>query len=54
MEFESKIIHNDYEPPCDRSDCFACANGRCQILTSNDFGKRECPFFKPEKGDEDI
>ena len=48
MDFETKIIHNDYEPPCSRTDCFACDNERCTILTNNDFGERECPFYKTE------
>ena len=54
MGFETKIIYNDYEPPCVRSDCFACSNGRCTILTSNDFGERECPFYKPENNSDVI
>ena len=36
---------DDKSPHCDRN-CFACTNGRCCILTDNDFGDRECPFFK--------
>ena len=32
-------------PPCDRTDCFACENGLCRVLTSNNF-YRECPFYK--------
>ena len=54
MDFETKIIYNDYEPPCSRNDCFACVNERCSILTNNDFGKRECPFYKPENSGEGI
>lgn len=49
MEFFTQIIPNDVEPPCDRSDCFACEFGNCTILTNNDFGKRECPFYKKQE-----
>ncbi|MDE7231041.1 MAG: hypothetical protein K2N56_11230 [Oscillospiraceae bacterium] len=54
MEFENKIIYSDYEPPCERRGCFAYENGRCTILTSNDFGKRECPFYKPENENNEV
>lgn len=33
-------------PACGREDCFAYQNGFCVALISNDFGDRECPFFK--------
>ncbi len=29
------------------SDCFATKGGKCLCLNSNDFGKRGCPFFRP-------
>ena len=48
MEFVTKIIQNDVEPSCVRSDCFACEDEHCTILTNNDFGKRECPFYKKQ------
>lgn len=34
------------EPICNREDCFACDGSKCTLLTENDFGDRECPFFK--------
>lgn len=34
------------DPPCDRVECFACEYRSCRILNDNDFGKRDCPFFK--------
>lgn len=40
------MSRNNICPPCNVDECFACENGLCLILTSNDFGKRECPFFK--------
>ena len=54
MEFENKIIYSDYEPPCERSGCFACENGRCKILINNDFGERECPFYKPDNENDTV
>ena len=33
-------------PKCDRYTCFAYNNGKCVALTDNNFGKRECPFYK--------
>lgn len=36
---------------CNRSDCFACTNGRCRCLDDVEFKHkdgsiRECPFYK--------
>ncbi len=31
---------------CQRTDCFACTEGYCAVLTSSDFGGRSCPFYK--------
>ncbi len=28
-------------------DCFANQDGRCACLKDNDFGGRDCPFYKP-------
>ena len=28
------------------SDCFACKNGKCQILCCNDFDDGECSFYR--------
>ena len=33
-------------PFCDKKSCFACEDFSCRILTTNDFGKKECPFYK--------
>lgn len=33
--------------PCSgHKDCFANTNGYCTCLMNNDFGGRECPFYK--------
>ena len=38
-------------PKCDmHTDCFALSDGRCVCLSENDFGEKDCPFYKP--GDE--
>lgn len=29
------------------SDCFANRGGVCTCLKDNDFGGRDCPFYKP-------
>ena len=34
------------EPTCNREDCLACENGKCLALSDNNFGNRECPFYK--------
>lgn len=41
---------------CNKKDCFAYYSDKiddqgegCDILVDNDFGKRECPFYKPKK-----
>lgn len=28
-----------------RKDCYANKNGACQLLTSCDFGGKQCPFY---------
>ena len=38
--------HQKICPACDIARCFANENGKCELLTDNDFGERECPFFK--------
>ncbi len=38
----------DVMPECRRhGDCFANQGGRCACLKNNDFGGRDCPFYKP-------
>ena len=36
-------------PICNREDCFANLDGKCVLLLDNDFGNRECPFYKTKK-----
>lgn len=31
------------------TDCFANKNGKCVSLKDNDFGGRDCPFYKSSK-----
>ena len=34
-------------PVCGKHrDCFANKDGRCICLSDNDFGKKDCPFYK--------
>lgn len=43
-------INERYQcPSCSRYNCFAYDNGKCVILRDNDFGRRECPFFKTQR-----
>ncbi len=35
-------------PPCDKTTCFAYADGGCIVLTDTRF-KHGCPFFKDEE-----
>ena len=37
-------LRND--PACNREDCFGYKNGKCVVLIDNNFGNRECPFYK--------
>lgn len=37
---------------CDRDDCAAYFDGICNALRNNDFGDRECPFFKTKEQNE--
>lgn len=35
------------KPQCSKHcDCFANRDGKCVSLQDNDFGNRECPFYK--------
>ena len=35
--------------PFEHHDCFARRwDGKCFCLDNTDFGKRDCPFYKPE------
>lgn len=38
------------KPICDKhTDCFANHGGRCVCLIDNDFGSKDCPFYKGRK-----
>ncbi len=38
------------KPVCDKhTDCFANRGGRCLCLIDNDFGNKDCPFYKGRK-----
>ena len=38
------------DPICiTHTDCFANSNGKCTCLEDNDFGDRDCPFYKTKK-----
>ena len=36
-------------PACKERNCFACRNGECTILQSNDFGSGKCVFYKTKE-----
>ena len=36
-------------PTCNVTECFACEEQHCIILTKKDFGTRKCPFFKTKE-----
>lgn len=38
-------------PPCakGKTDCFAWSKGNCTVLTNTLFGRRKCPFYKPDR-----
>lgn len=33
-------------PVCSKAMCFAHSGGRCVLLINNNFGDKECPFYK--------
>ena len=36
-------------PVCDmHRNCFANKEGHCVCLSDNDFGNKDCPFYKPD------
>ena len=37
---------------CDKDECAACNHGYCIALHDNDFGNRDCPFFKTREQNE--
>ena len=44
-------VFDDY-PLCAKDDCAACVNKRCIALRDNDFGSKECPFYKTKEQNE--
>lgn len=34
-------------PRCNKVNCVSNQVGTCRALQDNNFGKKECPFFKP-------
>ena len=44
---ENGLTEHIENPICDMHlDCFANSDGRCECLIMNDFGDRDCPFYK--------
>lgn len=46
-----KVTNSKYKvefPDCRKRKCFGYSEGKCTILSDNNFGKRECPFFKTQ------
>ena len=39
----------DKGPTCNKVECGANEDGFCVCLLNNNFGKRECPFFKTKE-----
>ena len=33
---------------CKKKNCFGYNKGVCVVLNNTNFGKRECPFYKPK------
>lgn len=36
----------EFNPKCWCNQCFGYEDGKCLILSSNNFGGRKCPFYK--------
>ena len=41
--------YEDDRPKCLRTVCFANYDCYCSALSNNDFGERDCPFFKTRR-----
>ena len=39
----------DFFPTCNRAVCFACVEGKCQVLAIGYKDPVKCPFFKTDK-----
>lgn len=47
LQLEQAELETVSFPVCTaHPDCHACGNGRCMALDRNDFGGRDCPFYK--------
>ena len=47
LQLEGEELETVSFPVCTaHPDCHACRNGRCMALDRNDFGGRDCPFYK--------
>lgn len=47
LQLEQAELETVFFPVCTaHPDCHACRNGRCMALDRNDFGGRNCPFYK--------
>ena len=47
LQLEREELETVSFPVCTaHPDCHACRNGRCMALDRNDFGRRDCPFYK--------
>ena len=42
----SKKADETAPPVCARVTCFGNMSGKCRVLVDNDFGGRDCPFYK--------
>lgn len=47
LQLEGEELETVSFPVCTaHPDCHACRNGGCMALDRNDFGRRDCPFYK--------
>ena len=47
LQLEREELETVSFPVCTaHPDCHACRNGRCMARDRNDFGRRDCPFYK--------
>ena len=48
-EWRISMTKKGTEPVCNKGECFACKDRHCAVLTDNNFGNRQCPFFKTDE-----
>ena len=37
----------EYTVPCDKTNCYGCKDGLCQVLRSEwNWKKKDCPFYR--------